>query len=987
MLKKMTFREIKGSLGRYLAILAIVALGVGFFSGLKVTREAMVSTTDTYLSSQNLYDFKVMSTLGYEKTDEESLSESDTIEYAEGSFSCDALCHMEESEAKALIFYSLTDNINRLTVVDGRMPEKANECIIDSEFPGGKDLIGKKLYISKDNSKSTRKKFKYKEYTITGTALSPLYLNFERGSTTLAGGNLSGFAYIPYKGFDVDYFSEIYVLLKEKYPIYSDEYKDLIDDRTDSVKSDAKKQSKRRYKKIVKEATDKLNDAKAEYKDGLAEYESNRADALAKLDDAYSQIADGRQTIKDNKDDLNTQEKELKKNKKNVEDGLTEVSSQREQFEAGKAYMDPVQAAATEATLDKNEKELKKNLKQINSGLEKITDGRETLEEKSKELDDAYEEYLENRNDAFEKFAKAEAELDDAKEKIHEAEEDIADIEKPKTYVLDRNTNIGYVCFENDSKIVDGIAKVFPVFFFLVAALVCMTTMTRMVDEQRTQIGVLKAMGYSGVQVAGKYMFYSGSAALIGCLAGFFGGCYLFPKVIWFAYGMMYDFNANIEYVVNTPLLIISIFVSLFCSMGATLFSCYRELREVPAQLIRPKSPKNGKRILLERIPIFWEKLGFLYKVSFRNVFRYKKRFIMMIIGISGCTALLLTGFGLNDSIKNIVDFQYDEIQLFDYSITFDKNMSEKKQSEFTKDFKDENILFIHDTTYDLVFGKSVKSTNLVAIDKSQLKDFEDFVDLHDVSGNPVTYPEDDQIVICRKLANQYNINVGDSVTIRDGDMNEAEFTVSEICENFVYNYVYVSREALAKDLDKKITCRSAYVRTASPDADYIRSSAADALDKDNVIAVNINNDLRSRVNNMMSSLDYVIILVIVCAGALAFIVLYNLTNINITERIREIATIKVLGFYPGETSSYVFRENIFLTAVSAIVGLGLGKLLHAFVISQVKIDMLFFPIRITAKSCLVSVLLTFLFAILVNLVMMRRLDKINMAESLKSIE
>lgn len=987
MLKKMTFREIRKSLGRYLAILAIVALGVGFFSGLKVTREAMVSTTDTYLSSQNLYDFKVISTLGYEKADKKSLSKSEIIEYAEGSFSCDALCHTEDSEDKALIFYSLTDNVNKLTVVEGRMPEKADECVIDSEFRGGENLIGKKIYISRENAKSTREKFKYKEYTVTGTVLSPLYLNFERGSTTLAGGNLSGFVYMPYKGFDVDYYSEIYVTLNDKYPIYSDEYDALIDDVTDSVKSDAKKQSKRRYNKIVKEATDKLNDAKDEYEDGLAEYESERADALAKLDDAYNQITDGRQTIKDKKTELDKQEKELKKNKKDIEDGLAQVATQREQFEAGKAYMDPVEAATTEATLNGTEKELKKNLKQVNSGLEKIKNGRETMHEKSQELDDAYDEYIENRNEAFEEFAKAEAELDDAREKIAEAEEDIADIEKPKTYVLDRNTNIGYVCFENDSKIVDGIAKVFPIFFFLVAALVCMTTMTRMVDEQRTQIGVLKAMGYSGVQVAGKYMFYSGSAALVGCLAGFFGGCYLFPKVIWFAYGMMYDFNADIEYVVNVPLLTISVIVSLICSMGATLFSCYKELREVPAQLIRPKSPKNGKRILLERIPILWERLGFLYKVSFRNVFRYKKRFIMMIIGISGCTALLLTGFGLNDSIKNIVDFQYDEIQLFDYSITFDKNMSEKKQIKFAEDFKDENILFIHDTTYDLVFGKSIKSTNLAAIQKEQIDGFGDFVDLHDISGNPIDYPEDGQIVICRKLSSQYDINVGDSVTVRDGDMNEAEFTVSGICENYVHNYVYVSQESLAKGLDKKITCKAAYVKAASADDEYIRGSAADALDKDNVMAVSINNDLRSRVSNMMSSLDYVIILVIVCAGALAFIVLYNLTNININERIREIATIKVLGFYPNETSSYVFRENIFLTAVSAFVGLGLGKLLHAFVISQIKIDMLFFPIRISLKSCLISVALTFLFAVLVNLVMMRRLEKINMAESLKSIE
>lgn len=987
MLKKMTLREIRNSLGRYLAILAIVALGVGFFSGLKVTREAMVSTTDTYLKTQNFYDFKVMSTLGYEKSDAKALAKKDYIQFAESVFSSDALCTIGKSQEKPLIFYSLTENVNKLDLVCGRLPEKANECVVDSGF-GGEELIGKKVKICKENSKDTKEKFKYKEYVITGTALSPLYLNFERGSTSLGGGTLSGFAIIPYKGFDVDYYSEIYITLDEKYPIYSCEYDDLIDAQTDVVKADAKKRAKHRYNKIVDEATEKLNDAKEEYADGLAEYESERADALAELADAKEKIDDGKATIKDTRKDLDKKEKELLSNQKDVEDGLDQVATQRAEFEAMKDFLPPEQAAVTQATLDGTEKQLKESLPKIKDGLKQIKDGRKELDKKEKELDDAYDEYLDARQEAFDEFAKAEAELEDAKEKIADAEEEIADIEKPKTYILDRNTNIGYACFENDSKIVDGIAKVFPIFFFLVAALVCMTTMTRMIDEQRTQIGVLKAMGYSGAKVAGKYIFYSGSAALIGCLIGFFGGCYLFPKVIWFAYGMMYDFNSEIEYVINVPLAVISVIVSLICTIGATLFSCYKELREVPAQLIRPKSPKNGKRILLERIPFIWNHIGFLYKVSFRNVFRYKKRFIMMIIGISGCTALLLTGFGLNDSIKNIVDFQYDEIQKFDYSITFDKNMKEKKQIKFAKDIDlDGEILYLLDNTYDLVMDKNVKSVNLICPSEKDLAKFEEFVDLHDFTGAPVEYPKDGEIVICRKLSKQYGVEIGDEILIRDNDMNEFSVKVSAVVENFVHNYAYVSQSTLEKGFGKALTYKAAYVKVASDDDSAIRDSAAKALDQDNVLAVSINNDFRTRVSNMMSSLDYVIILVIVCAGALAFIVLYNLTNINITERIREIATIKVLGFYPNETSSYVFRENIFLTAISSVIGLGLGKLLHAFVMSQIKIDLLFFPSRISLQSCIISIVFTFLFAILVNLVMMRRLDKINMAESLKSIE
>lgn len=998
MLKKSTFREIKSSLGRYLAILAIVALGVGFFSGLKVTRPAMITTADDYLSKSSFFDYQVMNTLGFEEEDVTAMASLSDVKNAEGSVSCDVLYHTDEEKTdRVLKLHTLPSKVNTLSLKSGRMPKAANECVVDYNL-FEKDPIGSVIHISEDNEKDTLDMLSRDTYTIVGTCVSPIYLNFERGSTALGNGSVSGFAYVGDGGFDTDYYTEIYLSLSESYPIYSDEYKDLIDRTEDAVQAQAESQADRRYRDIVAEARKELAKGQKKYDENYEKYQKEKADAEAELADTYRKLTEGRAEIAKNKENLDKQEKLLKENKTKVKQGLAEVAKNRAEFEAGKPYMPPEQAAQTEAQLSKTEKELQKNLKEIQSGLSQIKEGRNQLIKSEKEIEDGFAAYYDGKAEAEKEFAEAEAEFKDARKELTEAEAEIADIETPDTYVLDRSTNIGYACFESDSGIIDGIAKIFPIFFFLVAALVCMTTMTRMIDEQRTQIGVLKALGYSNGAVIGKYMFYSGSAALIGCIIGFFACCYIFPIIIWNAYGMMYDFSGDLAYIVDLPLAACALVVSLLCSMGATLFSCYTEFREVPAQLIRPKAPKDGKRILLERIPFLWNRLGFLYKVSFRNIFRYKKRFFMMVLGISGCTALLLTGLGVSDSVRNFADYQYNEIQVYDYSITFNKEMTESRQSRFAdrNATSIEEMIYIHQSSADLVAGDTVKSVNLVAADD---KNFDNFIKLHDSHGNSIAYPKGKEAVICKKLADSYDLAPGSDFTLRNSDGKEARLTVSAICENYVQNYIYIAPEAVEEDWGAKPEIKTALVYAASAAASgnespsgssetaYIYSSSANILNDSYVAAVSVNHDFRVRVESMMESLDYVILLVIVSAGALAFIVLYNLTNINITERIREIATIKVLGFYPGETSAYVFRENFFLTGISALVGLVLGKLLHAFVMSQIQVDLISFDVRIAPISYVLAVILTFVFAAVVSLAMYYKLEKISMTESLKSIE
>ena len=550
--------------------------------------------------------------------------------------------------------------------------------------------------------------------------------------------------------------------------------------------------------------------------------------------------------------------------------------------------------------------------------------------------------------------------------------------------MLGRDTNVGYVCFESDSGIVDGVADVFPIFFFLVAALVCVTTMNRMVEEQRTQIGVLKALGYSEHTIMAKYMFYSGSAALTGCVAGFALGTVMFPKVIWYAYGMLYKME-SLVYVFDWKLAVISVTVSLICSVGTTFVSVRRELTEVAAELMRPKTPKAGKRVFLEYLPFIWKRLKFLQKVSMRNIFRYKKRFFMMVVGISGCSALLVTGFGVRDSVTGIITQQYTQIQTYDIGITYSSSVAQKQKDELENKEKDgvKNFVFVAEKSMDLVGEEKTKSVSLIMADPDS--DITPFINLHTEKKEPIAFPQKGETVISAKVADELGIKTGDTVTLQDSDMKTLKVTVSGVCENFVYNYVYLSADTYAEQMKAEPEYKTAFVSVSEGTDAHLLGTALMAMA--DVAAVNISQDDMERFSSMMSSMDLIVAVIILCAAGLAFIVLYNLTNINITERVREIATIEVLGFYENETAAYVFRENTILTFLGALVGLVLGIFLHRFVMSQIVVDMVSFDVHVKQISFLYSLVLTMVFTWFVDRLMRKKIDAISMTESLKSVD
>ncbi len=1042
---KNRMREITRSPGRYLAIFAIIALGVGFFSGLKVTRPSMLKTGNDYVNTQHLYDYRLVSTLGMVEEDVPALAAVDGVANADVAVSVDIAVTMAgkpgtEDNTYNLRAHSLMDGINVPGVTAGRLPTAANECLLDAELFSA-SAVGKTIKIKPSNTQDARDMFQYSEYTVVGVGTSPAYLNVERGTTELPGGALDAFVYIPKAGFDTDVYTEAYVTLDETGEIFSDEYEEAAERMEQPVKQALRTRADIRYDDIMTEANEELADAEEEYNDGMAEYQSEKADAEQELADAWAELEDARVQIADGEQELKDGEKELEDAQAALDAGLAGYSSGEQQYLSGKAAAD-AQFAAAQAEIDNNRATLQAALdqlaqvpggtespqyaeaaagmaaldaaqaelnnqkaataaqmdaasaqlgaanNQLATAAEQIAEGRAEIADGWAELNDAkaqyadgLAEYEDGKREAEEEFAKAEKELADARQKIDDAKQDVADIEPADCYAFGRGLNSGYSSFESDSKIVDGVAKVFPIFFFLVAALVCTTTMTRMVEEQRTQIGTLKALGYKNSSVLWKYVSYSGSAALLGTLFGYFGGCVLFPWAIWKAYGMLYGF-APIERVFDWRVLAISLAAALLCSAGATFAACKAELAQQPAELMRPKAPKAGKRIFLEYIPLIWKRMGFLQKVSLRNIFRYKKRLFMMLLGISGCTALMLAGLGLRDSVAGVADYQYDTIMKYDYTLMFSKGKNEEAREAFKEETADllSDCVFVATDSFDVICGPVSKQASVIITSDPEITKL---VDLH-LYDQSVPWPAEGSVVLSEKLAQQAGVEVGDTIEMKTSDTRTDTFTVGGICENYVFNYVYMSAETYEKVAGGTVTYDSAFATSAGGD---VHANAATLMSDHGVAGVQAVADTRVSVANMMKSLDSIILLVVSCAAALAFVVLFNLSNINITERVREIATIKVLGFYPGEVGSYVFRENLVLTAMGALLGLPLGIVLHRFIMTQINVDFINFRMHISLASFAIAFAATFVFTLLVDLTMRRKLDRINMAESLKSVE
>lgn len=1152
-LLKSTLREIRQSLGRYLAIFAIIALGVGFFAGLRMSQPNMLATGVEYIGKHNLYDFRLMSTLGFTEEDIAVFAALDGVETARGAVFTDFLADWQENE---MVFtaLSLTDDINEPQLTAGWMPQNGGECLGDARFFTEADL-GKTITVMRENDEDTLELLAEESYTLVGLMQTPYFLNQNRGISALGGGSVGAFIYIPEGGFDFEAYYEIFLKITNAADAYSDDYQAQIDALKPTVERLLEERAQLRYDDIHGDALAELRDAETEVSDGWSEYEREKAEVEQDLADALSELTDGEEQYRDGIAALEQGKLDYADGLKQYEDGLAELAdaktelddakvtlddaaaqladgkakldsakaqldeaqveleSAKAQLEEGKAQLDEGNAAYTQlntlyqsavqlaqgagmttpaqliatltsgaapqlnaaidqaltaqgssleeflsgwsaaeesigqeltaeylsairATLDENRAEYEhglakyeagwaqyesgaaeyeegwaeyedalaqyedgkvqyeNGLAEYESGVRELADAKRRLEDAAKEiadaeveladarveLDDGWREYEDGKAEAEREFADAYEELTDAETEIADAYRELEDLHEADTYTLTRSENAGYLSYDNDTSIIKAVSVVFPVFFFLVAALVCVTTMTRMVDEQRTQIGVLKALGYSNAQIMGKYIFYSGSAALVGSVSGYALGSVALPWIIWEIYGIMYGF-APLTFLFDPVLAALSFAAALLCSVGATYAACRAELRRTAAQLIRPKTPKAGKRVILEYITPLWSRLSFLHKVSVRNVLRYRSRLIMMVLGIGGCTALLVTGMGLKDSLTTVIDEQFEKITLYDHSVTFREGQSAEEVSIYLREKGWSEGLLTHSGNIDVVADQGTKSVYLVIAADGSL---DGYISLR-CDEEMLAQPGLNEVVLNEGLARQLDIAVGDEIRLRTDSGATMYVTVSAVCDNYVNNYAYIHPDTYTQQLGGAAEYQTLFLH-AHEGADPYEEGAKLADDED-VSRVSVNEASREQVLQMLSRLDYLVVIVVVCAGALAFIVLYNLTNINITERIREIATIKVLGFYRKETASYVFREIYILAALGGLAGVLLGKALHAFVMAQVQIDAVYFPCIIHSMTYVYAVALTIGFTVLISMAMRGRLHKIDMAESLKSVE
>ena len=1204
-LRKDFIIEIKKTMGRFISIFFIVALGVAFYSGIRASEPSMRITADQYFDDSELMDLKVMGTMGLTKADIKAIGKVSGIEAVEGGYSKDVLCPVGDNE-KVVHMLSMQKNFDQVSVVEGRLPEKAGECLVDEDFLSYTDLkVGDTVTFHSGDGEALTDSLVTDAYKIVGIGNSPLYISFGRGSSTIGTGEISGFVVVDKSSFDMDVYTEAYVKVSgaEEKTAFTDEYNNLSDAAKEAVSAIEEERCAVRKQEIVDEANEKLadsektvNEKSQELEDAKKELESGKSKAAEELEKAKQQLTDGEAELADAKQQIADGETQLADAKAQLNDKQAQLDSAEAQYESGKAQLDqkeqelaaaeqtylsnyskymPIitagkeQIAAGKSQIADGKKQLDEGLaplNQLKDGLAEIEDGISRCDSEIAELNtqlngmdsNEYKKYVnipkENRNEEqqayvekwenlntqlagmqerktqlentkqeklkqagfateadleaqitslteqkedldaketallqqeqtlaaqeeellnagrqitdgksqiaaarsqldstksqitdgkaqiqsawallnekeatlnaskaqlasgeqeladgrseYEQAAKeaedqitdgqvkitdGEKQLADAKQKIADAKAEIKKIENPKWYVQTREDALTeYQGYGDNADRMRSIGKVFPVLFFLVAALISLTTMTRMVEEQRVQIGTMKALGYGKAAIAGKYIGYALIATLGGSIFGVLIGEKILPLVIIYGYMILYKHLPAILLPYHMSYAFQASAIAVACILIATIASCYKELAAEPAELMRPAAPKQGKRILLERIGIIWKHLNFTWKSTVRNLIRYKKRFFMTIFGIGGCMALMVVGFGLKDCIYEIVSLQYEKVQFYDAATYMNDDISEENRQQI-QEYLDQNAdiketIEVHMQKTDVKSASGKKTLYLMV--PSDDEKIEDFLSFHSRTNKDEVYSlKKDEVILTEKMASLLNVKVGDQLTIEDEERGDQTVTIGAICENYMSHYLYLSPEKYEELYGKPVEYNTIIYSVKDGKDDQIEKIGTKLLAMDGVLNVSYTSSIEGRLDDMLRSLNLVIVVLIVSAGMLAFVVLYNLNNINITERQRELATLKVLGFYDGEVASYVYRENILLTIIGSVVGMVLGNFLHRYTILTVEVEEAMFGRQIHWQSYLYSFLFTVAFSLFVNWVMFYKLKKIDMVESLKSVE
>ena len=1021
-IKKDFRREVKKSISRFISILLIVVLGVAFYSGIRSSMPAMQMTADAVYDKENFMDIRVVGTLGLTQNDLDALKEIEGVESVEGAYTTDFLCLANSSEIVTKVL-AMPDTINDVMVNEGRYPEKYNECVVSREFLAESGfVIGDYVTLLTGNDDSIFDTLASETYQIVGIGSTSYFLNGDMGTSTIGDGVVDGYIVIPQEAYVTDIYTSLHITVAGARGLdcYSKEYTELVENVIEKIELIADRRCDIRYSEVRSQSNEMLEDAKNDYleaevtaRNELAEaeqellenekkYEEENAileenlilvqNAEANLPLYRQQVADGERELNKAKEDLAELEAEVKTAEEQYEAYINDPNKTEEQKQNAKDSLLLAQGMyeLSSKALESKEEELNQAKKDL-ADLEYAVANKNELIAGSEKLQKAKEE-LERGREKFE-IAKqdAEAELEDAKVRLAEAEREINSMQIPVWYVLNRDAVESYMSFKNDTQSIGAIGTVFPIIFFLVAALVALTTMTRMVEEQRTQIGTLKALGYSKFTIIGKYILYAGLATVIGSVVGVFLGEFTIPYFIVGAYKTAYYNLGDTVVTLNVLHALVASLAAIICTIGATFFACYKELRAAPAELMRPEAPKAGKRIFLENIDAIWERLNFGQKAAMRNLFRYKKRFFMTLFGVGGCMALLLVGLGIRDSVSAMANNQYGEVLKYDGIVSVDSTLTRAQRRAMLSDVSDiSDITDYIQANRTMVYatGKVSDEKNAYLIIPRDTDKFEEYISICE-RGSLVDELElsDEGVIITEKYAKLLGVSIGDSIFVRhsESDAYPKEIKVVGITENYIFNYIYMTPK-LYQSL-YNVSAETNVLMLKMEDAANTEDISSRLLKIKGVNSVTMNADELGELNTVINSLYFIVILMIVAAAILAFVVLYNLNNINISERHRELATLKLLGFYDKELSAYVYRENVVLTILGTILGIFLGIVLHRFVMITVETDVYMFGRELQLLSIVIGAVLTIIFALATNLIMYFRLKKIDMIESLKSVE
>ena len=954
-------KSITHSMGRFISIMLLMALGSFALVGLTVTGPDMRATGTTYFKELNSADLTILSDYGIDESERNAIEKASGIRQVEYLYLKDVVIKDTQTTVRIL---SKPSEISKYRIDEGNLPEQDDEIAIDRTYKD-KYKIGDTISFTEKANTEGNETLKRHDYKITGfISSSEIISEINMGQTSAGTGELKGYAVVNSDNFD----SSVYMMAKltftdtENLNPYSDEYNDKLQAHKEELTKLLDEQRNNRFSAIKSEYQEKIDDGQKELDDGKKELE----DARTELNDAKTKIEEAKQEIADN-------EQKLQDAQKQISDAEKEITS-------------------NEKLLKQKQSEYNTALQEFNSKNAEYTQGAKELANVKTELAEKENEYNEKLQEFNEKEPDAQKEIDENEEKLNDAKEKLEKLDAP-TYSVDNRREIpggdGYSVYETVSEIVDSLAKVFPVFLYFVAALVTFTTMTRFVSEERINNGTLKSLGYQDKDVIQKFVVYGFIAGMTGTVLGITLGHTLLPHIVYNAYkhGFLLP---PIELHFYVGITILAIILSLISSVLPAYAVAKGDLQETTASLLQPKAPKAGSKILLEMITPIWKRMKFTQKVTARNIFRYKNRMFMTIFGVAGAASILFAGFSVKGSISKINEKQFENIIKYDMIVVQNDDLDEEAKTEFNNLLNSEEIKSYSSVYYEevtKVAGKNNDTQSIKLIIPENDEDFNQYISLADRKSQEKIELQDDGIVISERLSKLLNISKGDEITFTDSSNKERTAKVSGICEMYAGHFIFMNTTEYKNAYQKDCESNAKLLLLNDSSTENTNSQAAKFMELSAVKGIVQNTTLYNQINTIVNSLNQIMIVLIIVASMLAVVILYNLTNINVAERIRELCTIKVLGFYDNEVTMYIYKETIFLSIIGVIVGWIIGILLHTYILVAVPPAEVMFDPKVTISSYIVPAVVIAFVTFVLKYYVNNRLKVVDMLEALKSVD